>query len=92
MAVIQVKRNHGKSIDEVRVKVEELIVKLQHKLQVRSEWQSDNTLVFQRKGAKGEIEFDETTLELTLRLGMMLRALKKPIETEIHAVLDKFLK
>lgn len=92
MAVIQVRRNHSKSNDEIKVKVEELIDKLQRKLQVRSEWMSDTSLIFQRKGAKGEINFDDTSLELTLKLGLMFRALKGPIETEINSVIDSFLK
>ena len=91
MAVIQVRRNHSKTSDEMKVTIEEMAAKLQQKLQVRTEWLSASVMSFQRKGAKGEIVFDELSVELTLRLGMMFRALKGPIESEINTAFDKFL-
>ena len=91
MSVICVERSHALTVDEIKTKVEPLIEKLETKLAVKSEWESERVLNFRRKGAKGNIIFDGDTLQLTLNLGMMFRALKGPIEAEINTALDKYL-
>ena len=91
MSVITLERNHQLSIEELTSVLNELIAKLESKLDVKSYWESDRELYFRRSGANGHIEFDDSQLTLTVKLGLMFRALKGPIEREITEVVDKYL-
>ena len=92
MAVITLERNHQLSVEELTGILNEMVAKLESKLDVKSYWESERELYFRRSGANGHIEFDDKQLTLTVKLGLMFRALKGPIEKEINEVVDKYLK
>lgn len=91
MAVISLTRDHQLSFEEITQRVNEIAVKLEQKLDIRSEWENENTLQFRRKGANGSIEISEHTVDVTVRLGIMFRALKGMVQQELERVLDKQL-
>lgn len=92
MAVITLERQHQMSVEELAGILNEVVAKLESKLDVKSYWESERELYFRRSGASGHIEFDDSQLTLTVKLGLMFRALKGPIEKEITEVVDKHLK
>jgi len=88
MSVITIQRTHQFSLDELKQKIDHIIHEISNKLYFRSEWESENTLSFRRKGAHGCIEIDESNFEFTLRLGMMFRMMKDSIQKEVLKVID----
>jgi len=92
MSIINIQRTHEFSLDELKQKIDRIIHEISNKLEFRSEWESDSTLSFRRKGANGCIEIDESNFELTLRLGMMFRMMKGAIQKEVVEVIDGHIK
>ncbi len=92
MSVISIQRTHQFSLDELKQKIDHIIHEISNKLEFCSEWESDSTLVFRRKGANGCIEIDEGNFEFTLRLGMMFRMMKGTIQKEVIEVIDGHIK
>jgi len=91
MSVITLTRQHDLPLDELKHRLEKVAEKIETRLSVHCEWESDRNLIFRRKGASGFLTYDENQLDLTVKLGMMFRALKIPIEKEITAAVDKYL-
>ncbi|WP_196139875.1 polyhydroxyalkanoic acid system family protein [Aliikangiella sp. G2MR2-5] len=89
MAVISLIREHQLSIDEVTRRVNKVASKLEQKLGISSEWDNEKTMFFRRKGANGSIEISEHSVEVTVRLGIMFKALKGVVQQELEQVLDK---
>ncbi|WP_444996153.1 polyhydroxyalkanoic acid system family protein [Aliikangiella sp. IMCC44359] len=92
MSVIYVHRNHQLSINELKNRIDQIVVKIQDELEFHTEWETDKSLIFRRKGANGGIEIDEENFALTLRLGIMFRMLKSSIENQVIEIVDKHLK
>lgn len=91
MAVINLTRTHQLSLEEITLRVNSVVSKLEQKLDVKSEWENNKTLQFRRKGASGSIEISTNSVDISVRLGMMFRALKGVIQKELEEVLDKQL-
>ncbi len=88
MSVINIERHHSLSFEELTSRVNEIVKKLETKLDIRSEWEDKNTLSFRRKGANGSIELSEHSISITVRLGIMFRALKSVVESELEKVVE----
>lgn len=88
MSVINIEKQHSLSFEELTERVNEIAKKLETKLDIRSEWEDKNTLSFRRKGANGSIELSEDSVSITVRLGMMFRALKSVVESELERVVE----
>ena len=54
---------------------------------LRSRWQ-DDTLLFERPGANGDLAISEEEVILTVHLGFLLSALKPSLEREIQRHFD----
>ena len=91
MPVININRTHELSIDELRLKIDEINKKLETRFELRSEWESDRCLLFRRKGLKGSVEIDEKNFQFSLNLSIMYRSMKTQIENEIVSVVDGHL-
>jgi putative polyhydroxyalkanoate system protein len=88
MSAITISRSHQFSIDELKLKIDELKKDIENRFEVRSEWESDQILLFRRKGLNGSIEIDDSNFQLKVNLSMMLRMLSAQIENEIVSVVD----
>ncbi len=91
MSVINIQYTHSLAFDDIKTKLKAIIIEMQEKLEFRTEWESERELSFRRKGASGRIEIGDNRVELTVRLGIALRALKSSIKKEIHSVLERHL-
>ena len=90
MAVIRITRQHRHGTQAVREKVERIAQKLQSELDARYRWEG-NTLKFARAGATGHIAVGESDLEVEVKLGILLSALRGTVEGNLRQELDKHL-
>lgn len=91
MSAITISRSHQFSIDELKLKVDELKTDMENRFEVRSEWESDQILLFRRKGLNGSIEIDEGNFHLKINLSVMYRMMSTTIENEIVNVVDSYI-
>lgn len=90
MADIEVTRAHGKSVAEARQIAEKLVAQLSEEFDFKHRWEGD-TLKFERSGVNGQLAITPKDLQLSAKLGLLLKPLKGRIEKEIQATLDKQL-
>ena len=90
MAVIKTIRKHQLGADAVRDKVEQIAQKLQKDLDASYHWEG-STLKFNRSGASGHIAVSDDQVEVEVKLGMLLSALKGTIEKTLNEELDQRL-
>ena len=92
MSQITISRTHQLPVNELKEKINAIILDIEDKLVFCSEWESEQFLRFRRKGANGSIEINHQCFELNLQLGIMFRMLKGVIHNEIIQVVDSHLK
>lgn len=90
MAVIEIKREHGLGIEEIRKRVDKLAEDLHQALDADYSWKG-NTLSFKRTGASGSIELTANTLAIKVKLGVLHSTLKGRIEKVLDDHLDEVL-
>ncbi len=90
MATIRVERTHQLGRQTVRDKVEALAERLSREYQLRCQWRGDQ-LEVQRSGVKGHIAIDERKVRIELSLGLLLSAMRGPLQKEIETALDREL-
>ena len=90
MADINIKRAHGRSLEEARQIAQMLMDKLEAQFDVKHRWDGD-VLRFQRSGVEGQVAVTPTDLQITAKLGLLLKALRGRIESEVNSVLDRKL-
>ena len=87
MSDIVIYRKNNKNVAEARTAAERQAGELANRFGLRSHWQ-DDTLIFERPGANGELAISEEEVILTVSLGLLLRALKPSLEREIQRQFD----
>lgn len=90
MATIRVERSHQLGREAVRDKVEALAARLAREYQLRCQWRGDR-LDVERSGVKGHIAIDERAVRIELSLGLLLSAMRGPLQSEIESALDREL-
>lgn len=88
MATIDIRHAHDLPAARARAAVEEVAVKLGRKFGLDYRWEGDS-LHFVRSGLDGRIDLLPRQLHVSARLGMLLSAMKGPIEAEIRRFLDE---
>lgn len=88
MSLIHIKREHHLTPDAARARVDDIARKLEDELKLECSW-DDGILRFKRSGASGAIGVGEKTLEIKLKLGLVLAPMKKKIEQAIEKNLDR---
>lgn len=92
MANINIQRNHQLTPEVLKLKIDAIMCGIKDRLEFQSEWETEQEFSFRRKGANGRIEITESNFELNLNLGIMYRALRKPIEQKINSIVDQHIK
>lgn len=87
MADIDVTRPHGRSPEEVRRRAERLIEKLGERYQVKHRWEGD-TLHFSRSGLSGKLDITPDKVQVTAKLGMLLKPFKSRIAQEVENAMN----
>ena len=90
MARINIVRSHTLGRAGARKAIDRLASDLSSKLQAETRWTGD-TLAFNRSGAKGRIDVDDTKVHVDVDLGLMLTPMRGMIEQQINSYLDENL-
>lgn len=90
MPTIRISRKHHLPHDAVRSQVEKLAGELQKQLDASYQWDGD-TLRFSRSGASGAIEVKKDSVEVEVKLSMLLSPFKGKVEQAVSDYLDKGL-
>jgi putative polyhydroxyalkanoate system protein len=87
MAVIDIRRTHGRSIKEAKAAVERVAKAIAKEYGIGHEWDG-NVLNFGRTGVTGTISVAKHDVHIHAELGFLMGALKNVIEREIVRKLD----
>jgi putative polyhydroxyalkanoate system protein len=90
MSKIHIVRRHTLSLDDARAEVERIAQRVESEFGAEYAWDGD-TLNFSRSGVHGHITVTEEALDLEIRLGLLLSAIKGQIEQQIAAKVDETL-
>jgi putative polyhydroxyalkanoate system protein len=90
MSKIHVTRSHSIGLEGAREEVERIAQRVQEEFGADYAWDGD-TLHFSRSGVHGRITVTEDSLDLTIKLGLLLTAMKGQIEERIVQKIDQRL-
>jgi putative polyhydroxyalkanoate system protein len=87
MSDIVMRRTHGLTLQKARAAAERIAAELGEEFGLDCEWDED-LLRFRRSGVSGTLAVDRHEVEIRVRLGFLLLALKPRIEQEIHSYFE----
>jgi putative polyhydroxyalkanoate system protein len=88
MAVIDIRRKHGRSLKDAKAAVERVAKAIAKEYDITHTWDG-NVLNFGRSGVNGTISVHKTDVHIHAELGFLMGALKSVIEREINRQLDE---
>ena len=95
MATIDIRRTHQLSLDDAKVKAEELARSMEAKLGIRWTWAGSNitfdTPSGKAKGANGTVTISTSEVRVEIDLPFILRPLKGMVEGKVRDKLDGLL-
>jgi putative polyhydroxyalkanoate system protein len=91
MTAIHMSRPYTMPFEELKEGLDELADKLGEHYQLDCGWESDECLAFSRNGLNGQLSVDGETIDLSLKLGMLMSPFKSVIEREISAFMDEHI-
>ncbi|QIB67575.1 polyhydroxyalkanoic acid synthase [Kineobactrum salinum] len=77
-------------VEELREAARQLAAKLERKHGVRSSWQGDN-LRIRGSGVDGELSFGDGVVDISVQLGLLASAFRKPLQAEVQRYLDEMV-
>lgn len=90
MSHIQIKRHHNMDEEHLRSMTEELGKKLKSKF--GGEYHLEGNLVhYTYHSADAKVSFDETRVNVDVKLGLLMMAFKGMIESEVNSYLDEHI-
>jgi putative polyhydroxyalkanoate system protein len=89
MPSIDIRRPHRLSAAQAHAVIDQVAARMREKFQLQTQWQSDDTLSFERSGISGKIAIGANEIHVSAQLGMLLSPLKGMIEQEIGRKLDE---
>ncbi len=75
----------------MRTLIRQLAAKLEEKYQLKAHWLNDDEVEVQRTGVKGRISLVPSEVRVEIKLGLMMRAFKSILETEISRAMAEKL-
>jgi putative polyhydroxyalkanoate system protein len=87
MAVIDIRRKHGRSVKDAKAAVERVAKAIAKEYGITHRWDG-HTLNFSRSGVVGTISVAKQDVHVHAELGFLMGALKSVIEREIVRQLD----
>jgi len=88
MSTIHIVRKHKKSATEAKAAVNRVAKSIAKKFDVTHDWDGD-TLHFERTGVHGSIALTKGQVTVTAKLGLLLFAIKGPVENAVNEYLDR---
>jgi putative polyhydroxyalkanoate system protein len=90
MSHIQIKRHHNMDEEQLRSMTEELGQKLKAKF--GGEYHLEGNIVhYTYHSADAKVGFNETTVQVDVKLGLLMMAFKGMIESEVNNYLDEHI-
>jgi putative polyhydroxyalkanoate system protein len=89
MASIDIRRPHRLSQPEAHALIDKVATRMREKFEVKTQWQNDTALAFERPGISGKIAIGGDEIHVSAQLGMLFSPLKGMIEQEIRRKLDE---
>jgi putative polyhydroxyalkanoate system protein len=89
MASIDIHRPHRLSQTEAHTVIDKVAARMREKFEVKTHWQDDTTLTFERPGISGKIAIGGDEIHVSAQLGMLFSPLKGMIEQEIRRKLEE---
>ena len=90
MSKIHITRNHTLGLDAARVEVDRIAQRVREDFGADYAWDGD-TLRFSRSGVSGHISITADSLELIIKLGLLLSAMQGQIERQLVTKIDQRL-
>ncbi len=90
MADIRISRDHQLGLQQAKVAADKMAQKLGEKFDLNGDW-NGNRLNFHRPGVTGFLVVSESSVEMEVSLGFMLKMMRGPIENAVHEQLDQVL-
>ena len=90
MSKIHLARAHHLGLNAARAEVERIAARVRDEYGAEYHW-SDDILYFKRSGLSGQIAVTETSMALTIRLGLLLSPMKRQIEERLTRKVDEAL-
>lgn len=88
MSHIHIRRDHALSAKKARAAAEHVAEELSAEFSMAHEWE-ENVLHFSRPGVQGNLTLHPKTVEIKVKLGLLLLAMRSRIESEIHRYFDE---
>lgn len=90
MADIRIARPHVFPLSRARAAAQDAADELSKEYALTCNWQGD-TLHFQRSGVQGSIEVSPSQIAVEIRLGLLLKGVRKTIEQRVSRRLEELL-
>lgn len=90
MAHIDVSRSHDLGLDGARLAAEEVASELQDEFPFHTRWEGD-TLVAHGTGFDAHFVAEPDEVSVHVKLGLLLRPMRRKIRAEIEAYLDRYI-
>lgn len=87
---MRIRRNHQLSIDEAKIRADEIAEDLCKRFALQAHWKGDS-LFLNGTGVKGELHLEEHVLEIVIKLGFALKLMEEPIRSFIEGSIDDHL-
>lgn len=87
MPTVHISRTHHLSHEKARKQVERLAEELHRQLDADYHWEGD-TLRFSRSGASGYVALRSSSVEVEVKLSMLLSPFKSKVEQAVSEYLD----
>ena len=83
MSDLHIEQAHDRDREEVREIVRCLTGQLRDNYSIQSNWTDDDTVSFSRSGVSGTLKIDNERVVVDMKLGLMARAFKGRIKSEL---------
>lgn len=83
MTDLHIEQAHDRDREEVRDIVRGLTGQLRDSYSIQSNWTDDDTVSFSRSGVSGTLRIDSERVVVDMKLGLMARAFKGRIKSEL---------
>jgi putative polyhydroxyalkanoate system protein len=90
MAGFRLSKPYTMPSEELREAARQLAEKLERRHGVRSSWQGDS-LRIRGSGVDGELSFANGVVDVSVQLGLVARAFRKPLQAEVQRYLDEMI-
>ena len=88
MSTIRIERQYRQSTTELREGLETLGKRFSEEFDVKYEWRGQR-VEFKRSGVSGFIEYDDTTVRLEMKLGLMFAPFASKVRNQLETYVDE---